>query len=595
MNAIAGTMRNVRQTLRTHFSAGPSIKGGVVVATAVLVVVFVVAVGQRISSSAPSRSAMMDGDTGVKISPTATRANAPPEPTSTNPTISFNVPVANPRLLELDGCYDPNGNFNSMFTSNLQNVNQSSTQCLVRTCCLGTLRHLKLTSILSCYSISDVKALKSLSQRFGFSSIETPCSQTTSFGAPSNATNSSSILPSGPNSADSSKKVRLFATFCDPNTIVELVIQNPPNTLDYMPTELTNLTNLNMLSLNNAFYGNGTTILTELFDNLQSSKYLRLLSLAGSPENSNTSSRVLHGQLPELPMGLIQNQYFIELHLSRNNFSGYIPSSMSDTFMAISFSYNSFLSGPLTSSNYNTYYITGSEPTEGQPSLNNSIQWTNSIRCGFTNTGLCIPPSWPYQPACLRNASAALPTCNAPPKKDVREIDPMDPMDSVLLGSGPTIIYPNNGGGGSGGGSIGNGPSSTTQTAASGSSGGAGTSSAQVAAVTFGLILVVIASAIVFVRYRRARDGNGNVAFEGFRRRSPGLDGSGGRFSFRRLPETRDIGTAPSSAPILDMIELRDCSGLPAYTPRQLSDEEGQQESRDSTRPSEPFLQSTSR
>ncbi|KAJ3405451.1 hypothetical protein CcCBS67573_g03433 [Chytriomyces confervae] len=568
MNAIAGTMRNVRQTLRTHFSVGPSIKGGVVVATAVLVVVFVVAVGQRISSSAPSRSTVMDGDTGVKISPTATRVNAPPEPTSTNPTISFNVPVANPRLLQLDGCYDPNGNFNSMFTSNLQNVNQSSTQCL---------------------------ALKSLSQRFGFNSIETPCSQTTSFSAPSNTTNSSSALPSGSNSADSSKKVRLFATFCDPNTIVELVIQNPPNTLDYMPTELTNLTNLNMLSLNNAFFGNGTTILTELFDNLQSSKYLRLLSLAGSPENSNTSSRVLQGQIPELPMGLIQNQYFIELHLSRNNFSGYIPSSMSDTFMAISFSYNSFLSGPLTSSNYNTYYITGSEPTEGQPSLNNSIQWTNSIRCGFTNTALCIPPSWPYQPACLRNASAALPTCNAPPKKDVREIDPIDPMDSVVLGSGPTIIYPNNGGGGSGGGSIGNGPSSTTQTAANGSSGGAGTSSAQVAAVTFGLILVVIASAIVFVRYRRARDGNGNVAFEGFRRRSPGLDGSGSRFSFRRLPETRDIGTAPSTAPILDMIELRDCSGLPAYTPRQLSDEEGQQESRESTRPSEPFLQSISR
>ncbi|KAJ3234204.1 hypothetical protein HDU81_001645 [Chytriomyces hyalinus] len=569
MNAIAGTMRNIRQTLRTHFSAGPSIKGGVVVATAVLVVVFVVAVGQRISSSAPGRSAMMEGDTGAKVSPTATKANAAPEPKSSNPSISFNVPVANPRLSLLDGCYDPNGNFNSMFTSSLQNVNQSSTQCL---------------------------ALKSLSQRFGFSSAETPCTQSTSFGSPSNATNSTSLLSSGSISIDSSKKIRLFATFCDPNTIVELVIQNPPNTLDYMPTELTNFTNLNMLSLNNALFGNGTTILTELFENLQSSKYLRLLSLAGSPENSNTASRVLQGQIPELPMGLIQNQYFNELHLSRNNFSGYIPTSMSDTFMAISFSYNSLLTGPLTSSNYDTYYITGSEPTRGPPSVNNSIQWTNSIRCGFTNTALCIPPSWPYQPACLRNASAALPTCNSPPNKEVREIDPLDPMDSVILGSGPTIIYPSSGGGGSSGGSAGSNPSSTTQTAANGSSGGAGTSSAQVAAVTFGLILVVIASAIVFVRYRRARDGNGNVAFEGFRRRSPGVNGSSGRFSFRRLPETRDIGSAPSAAPILDMIELRDCSGLPAYTPRQLPDEEGQQGRQESiSQPSEPFLQSTSR
>ncbi|KAI8614162.1 hypothetical protein BC830DRAFT_1082168 [Chytriomyces sp. MP71] len=320
-----------------------------------------------------------------------------------------------------------------------------------------------------------------------------------------------------------------------------VTIQNPPITLDHMPAELKLLSDLGALELNNVFYGDSVRVLSDLFDSLQQSEYLKILNLAGFLRHMNNSQRVLTGDIPELSPGLISSIYFAELWLSGNNFTGGIPSSMADTFMTFSVADNPHLSGPIPTSNF-------SLPSH---STNVSIEWTNTVRCSFERTQLCIPASWKYQPACQRNASQALPVCGSN-ESIFPSLDPTDPLVALQKAQAPPVppTSPNNDGNA-------HHSSVPTRPMTPGVSGGAQSNdgawtpqtpvdAGQIAAVACGLALVFSASTLVLLRYRRMKVHDVPLTF-----------GRGGEFGRRRC-ESRETAAAA--------IELGNCNGLPEYS-----------------------------
>ncbi|KAJ3029799.1 UNVERIFIED_CONTAM: hypothetical protein HDU68_011026, partial [Siphonaria sp. JEL0065] len=145
-------------------------------------------------------------------------------------------------------------------------------------------------------------------------------------------------------------------------------------------------------------------------------------NLTGSPTHQTNASKVLNGTIPEFPSTLISSspntKFFMQLLLANNNLIGPIPKSLGDTIPVLSLTNNSFLTGPLPS----RFSSSTQEP------------WTQSWRCAFTNTSLCIPYAWTTQPSCLRDSIQSLPTCGSsvePEKKPIASVDPYLSSKSV--------------------------------------------------------------------------------------------------------------------------------------------------------------------
>ncbi|KAI8612604.1 hypothetical protein BC830DRAFT_547269 [Chytriomyces sp. MP71] len=266
----------------------------------------------------------------------------------------------------LDGCYDSSGNVYSIFLDENYNVNQTSLQC---------------------------KAVLNLIRSFGFPlNANQNCSQNTTVW---NGNDSTSMIS---------------AQFCNEETVYSLEIQNPPVSMAAIPSELSTMPNISFLAIGNALYGDN--ILTPLFSVLQSAKYFQILNLTGSTENHLNATRVLNGSIPELPAALSSPKaYFIEFWIANNNISGSFPLTLADNMQFMTVANNSLMTGPL--------------PASFNENLTHKEEWTEALRCSFTNTSLCIPSSWGYQPACLRDKNLTLPTCDGSIKKNLTLNDPM--------------------------------------------------------------------------------------------------------------------------------------------------------------------------
>ncbi|KAJ3069333.1 hypothetical protein HDU98_007620 [Podochytrium sp. JEL0797] len=272
----------------------------------------------------------------------------------------------------LDGCFEASsGAAFSLFGSPSDPVAQNASQCV---------------------------ALLAMARQFGFAIDE--CSQNTTVTNPNDPT---SFLTAG---------------FCDTNTIYLVSVHNPPVSLNAVPDAMANLTNLWGLGMHNALYGNN--VLAPLLNVLGNSKFFTVLNMTGNSNLMNVSTRVVSGSIPQIPMSL-QQPFFNNLFVANNNLSGTFPDSMADTLPYTSFANNTHLTGPLPASTFT--------------SITHTPQWTQSLECAFSHTNLCIPPSWPHQPACIRNATDALPTCtNSTNPSDTipRPIDPSNPVITVL-------------------------------------------------------------------------------------------------------------------------------------------------------------------
>ncbi|KAJ3264135.1 hypothetical protein HDU77_009230 [Chytriomyces hyalinus] len=328
----------------------------------------------------------------------------------------------------LDGCYDTSGSVYSLFKDESSSVNQTSAQC---------------------------KAVLDMGKLFGFPiDANTTCSQNTTFTSPSDA---SSLLS---------------AQFCNEEAVYYLHVENPPIPLPEVPQSFASFNNLSTLGMNNAFYGD--KILAALFDTLQYSKYFQVLNMTGSTANSPNTSRILNGSIPELNARLADSKaYFIEFWVANNNLSGSIPSTLADNMQLMTVSNNTLLSGPL--------------PASINANKTKQEEWTAALRCGLTNTTLCIPPSWKTQPACLRNAMLALPTCGGGEPKPLVEVDPKSKTNGFGFGSG-----------GSSGSTIG-----TTNAAQVAS--GVVSNVSKIVALMFGIVLLGSVGSIMYVQGKKLR------------------------------------------------------------------------------------------
>ncbi|KAJ3239294.1 hypothetical protein HDU81_006184 [Chytriomyces hyalinus] len=327
----------------------------------------------------------------------------------------------------LDGCYDTSGNVYSLFKDESSSVNQTSAQC---------------------------KAVLDMGKLFGFPiDANATCNQNTTFTSPSDATS------------------LLSAQFCNEEAVYFLHVENPPIPLPEVPQSFASFNNLSTLGMNNAFYGD--KILATLFDTLQYSKYFQVLNMTGSIANSQNSSRTLNGSIPELNARLADSKaYFIEFWVANNNLSGPIPSTLADNMQLMTVSNNTLLSGPL--------------PASINANKTKQEEWTAALRCGLTNTTLCIPPSWKTQPACLRNAMLALPTCGGGDPKPLVEVDPKSKTNGFGFGSGGSS------------GTIG-----TTNSAQVAS--GVVSNVSKIVALMFGIVLLGSVGSIMYVQGKKLR------------------------------------------------------------------------------------------
>ncbi|KAJ3354397.1 hypothetical protein HDU83_005322 [Entophlyctis luteolus] len=157
----------------------------------------------------------------------------------------------------------------------------------------------------------------------------------------------------------------------------------------------------------------GSTVLSPLFAVLNSITYFMSLNLTSSV--GVNSSTLLSGSIPELPKHMADPAgYFTFLYVANNNLNGSIPPSLSDSVGILDVSNNVNLTGPLP-------------PSAALPYVNNG-EWTQTWRCNFANTTVCVNSSWPYSPGCIRDIHAALPYCGT---SVLAPIDPTDPLAST--------------------------------------------------------------------------------------------------------------------------------------------------------------------
>ncbi|KAJ3389536.1 hypothetical protein HDU84_008647 [Entophlyctis sp. JEL0112] len=267
----------------------------------------------------------------------------------------------------LTGCFDSTGQVYVLFTDGSEAVDQSSSQC---------------------------KGFALVASEFGFDANGLVCSQNTTILNPLDPFNS-----------------YISALFCNPNTIYSLTVRHPPVVLSSVPSALMTLQNLSSLSMDNAIAG--STVLSPLFAVLNSITYFMSLNLTSSV--GVNSSTLLSGSIPELPKHMADPAgYFTFLYVANNNLNGSIPPSLSDSVGILDVSNNVNLTGPLP-------------PSAALPYVNNG-EWTQTWRCNFANTTVCVNSSWPYSPGCIRDIHAALPYCGT---SVLAPIDPTDPLAST--------------------------------------------------------------------------------------------------------------------------------------------------------------------
>ncbi|KAI9348217.1 hypothetical protein BDR26DRAFT_854234 [Obelidium mucronatum] len=95
---------------------------------------------------------------------------------------------------------------------------------------------------------------------------------------------------------------------------------------------------------------------------------------------------------------------------SQTIMTGSLPANMGDSLLHLNVSNNPLLSGPLPSSVFS--------------SSSRTPEWRATRKCQLDKTQLCIPPEWPYQPACIRDTSVSLKTCGG---TSVPALHPTDP------------------------------------------------------------------------------------------------------------------------------------------------------------------------
>ncbi|KAI9348209.1 hypothetical protein BDR26DRAFT_27528 [Obelidium mucronatum] len=162
-------------------------------------------------------------------------------------------------------------------------------------------------------------------------------------------------------------------------------------------------------------------------------------NLTGSVENQKNNSRIMSGEIPEIPRNL---KFLQAIFLANNNFSGSIPSSLSDTIGLMYVGFYYFVLIYVIKNNSRTFanntFLSGPLPASSIQLKSQTPQWTNTMRCNFNGTGLCVPPNWKYQPACIRTIANSIPTCSNDSlpvsSAPVLGIDPRDP--------GPLLLQP---------------------------------------------------------------------------------------------------------------------------------------------------------
>ncbi|ORY40993.1 hypothetical protein BCR33DRAFT_719095 [Rhizoclosmatium globosum] len=208
------------------------------------------------------------------------------------------------------------------------------------------------------------------------------------------------------NSVDNSSFVQ--ALFCDQTTIYSLSVTKPPTSMNTISPSLYLLSNLMELQLFNALFGD--SVLNPLTKFVNGLPYFTTLNVTGSTDNT------LSGPIPLL----FQGSFFRTAVLSNNNLSGEIPSLFGDSFQRFDVHDNPLLSGKL--------------PPSIWRSKSGLIPWTQTQRCDFRMTSVCLAPESVFQPSCIRNATFSVPTCdtngNASYSLPLLPIDTRDPMNS---------------------------------------------------------------------------------------------------------------------------------------------------------------------
>ncbi|KAJ3115494.1 hypothetical protein HK100_001320 [Physocladia obscura] len=292
------------------------------------------------------------------------------------------------------------GSSSSTSSSSNQTSSSSSHSCYNTDSGLIVVLFANKSEIVNQFS-SQCLALANLAQNFGF--IDANNSTSNSSSGLNCVQNTRITL----NSSDSF----IAAQFCDANTIYSITVSNPPVALQLVPDSMFAMTNLTSLDLHGAFFGTG--VLDSLLKFVATISYFSVLNVTGSTDTT-APHRVLFGSLPELESQLTSSTtLFKQLWLSNNNLSGPLPATYASSLKYLELSNNPNLDGPLPET---------------------FTQWANTLNCGFSNTSLCVPTDWPYNPPCIHNISTALPYCNS--SLLFAPIDPTSPVSTSSNSSG---------------------------------------------------------------------------------------------------------------------------------------------------------------